>query len=172
MQDGWNATDRPTNAMTPSIHTHTQINPHQLNRRIFLRDVSWSTTDASLREAVRPFGDVAEASVVRDRNTGKSKVRADLRTYIHKIGRGKPHWVATTILPSLTDSGGRLVHLLPLYTQRRASPSSSLSTARARSGSSTFRGRSSSTAAKSTPRSRACAATTAPTPRGRGLGRG
>ena len=41
---------------------------------MFLRDVAWGTTDASLREAMRAFGDVVEANVVRDRNTGKSKV--------------------------------------------------------------------------------------------------
>lgn len=55
---------------------------------MFLRDVAWGTTDASLREAMRAFGDVVEANVVRGRNTGKSKVTNDDVIVIEWLGGG------------------------------------------------------------------------------------
>lgn len=47
----------------------------QVNRKLFVRGISWSTTNESLAAAFNEFGDVEEATVVMDKSTGKSKVR-------------------------------------------------------------------------------------------------
>ena len=62
---------------------------------MFLREVAWATTDATLRDAMRAFGDVVEATVVRDRNTGKSKVKK--RTTVCACRRGRCHPVVRVL---------------------------------------------------------------------------
>lgn len=49
-----------------------------MNRKLFVRGISWSTTNESLAAAFNEFGDVEEATVVMDKSTGKSKVRITL----------------------------------------------------------------------------------------------
>jgi cold-inducible RNA-binding protein len=41
--------------------------------KLFVGGLSWDTTDASLREAFERFGEVTEAKVVMDRETGRSR---------------------------------------------------------------------------------------------------
>lgn len=41
--------------------------------KVFVGGLSWDTSDATLAEAFRPFGDVLEARVVLDRDTGRSR---------------------------------------------------------------------------------------------------
>jgi RNA recognition motif-containing protein len=42
-------------------------------KKIYVGNLPWSATDASLREAFSAFGDVESASVVTDRETGRSR---------------------------------------------------------------------------------------------------
>ncbi len=42
-------------------------------KKLFIGGLSWGTVDASLREAFEVFGEVSEARVVTDRETGRSR---------------------------------------------------------------------------------------------------
>ena len=42
-------------------------------KKIYVGNLPWSATDASLRDAFAAFGDVQSASVVTDRETGRSR---------------------------------------------------------------------------------------------------
>lgn len=42
-------------------------------RKLFVGSLAWETTDASLRAAFENFGDVEEAVVITDRETGQSR---------------------------------------------------------------------------------------------------
>ena len=42
-------------------------------RRLFIHDLAWKTTNDTLRRAFLQFGDIQEAVVIHDRQTGKSK---------------------------------------------------------------------------------------------------
>ncbi|MEQ1566044.1 MAG: RNA-binding protein, partial [Myxococcota bacterium] len=44
-----------------------------MGSKLFVGGLSWNTTDASLREAFEAFGDVREARVILDRETGRSR---------------------------------------------------------------------------------------------------
>ncbi|HMV65523.1 MAG TPA: RNA-binding protein, partial [Myxococcota bacterium] len=42
-------------------------------KKLFVGGLSWNTTDEGLREAFERFGDVSEARVIMDRETGRSR---------------------------------------------------------------------------------------------------
>ena len=42
-------------------------------KKIYVGNLPWSATDASLRDAFAAFGEVQSASVVTDRETGRSR---------------------------------------------------------------------------------------------------
>jgi cold-inducible RNA-binding protein len=42
-------------------------------RKLFVGNLSWGVTDESLRAAFERFGEVTEARVIRDRETGRSR---------------------------------------------------------------------------------------------------
>ena len=42
-------------------------------KKIYIGNLPWSATDASLRDAFAAFGEVQSASVVTDRETGRSR---------------------------------------------------------------------------------------------------
>ena len=42
-------------------------------KKLFVGGISWNTSEASLREAFEQFGEVAEATIVMDRDTGRSR---------------------------------------------------------------------------------------------------
>ncbi len=42
-------------------------------KKIYVGNLPWSATDASLKEAFSAFGEVQSASVVTDRETGRSR---------------------------------------------------------------------------------------------------
>ena len=42
-------------------------------KKLFVGSLSWNTTDADLSEAFSRFGEVAEAKVITDRNSGRSR---------------------------------------------------------------------------------------------------
>ncbi|MFT4975648.1 MAG: cold-inducible RNA-binding protein, partial [Myxococcota bacterium] len=44
-----------------------------MTKRIFVGGLSWSTTDDSLRAAFEQHGDVTEARVIMDRDSGRSR---------------------------------------------------------------------------------------------------
>lgn len=44
-----------------------------MSRKLFVGGLSWSTTDTRLRQAFEPYGVVAEAVVVTDGDTGRSR---------------------------------------------------------------------------------------------------
>ncbi|MBM4291017.1 MAG: RNA-binding protein, partial [Deltaproteobacteria bacterium] len=44
-----------------------------MSKKIFVGGLSWGTTDQSLREAFEQFGEVADARVIKDRDTGRSR---------------------------------------------------------------------------------------------------
>lgn len=44
-----------------------------MSKKLFVGGLSWSTTDTRLRQAFEQWGEVAEAVVVSDRDTGRSR---------------------------------------------------------------------------------------------------
>ncbi len=44
-----------------------------MGKKLFVGSLSWNTTDDGLLEAFEPFGEVAEAKVITDRETGRSR---------------------------------------------------------------------------------------------------
>ena len=42
-------------------------------KKLFVGGLNWKTTDDGLRVAFEPFGDVTEAKVILDRETGRSR---------------------------------------------------------------------------------------------------
>jgi cold-inducible RNA-binding protein len=44
-----------------------------VSNKLFVGGLSWDTTDESLRGAFEPFGEITEAKVILDRNTGRSR---------------------------------------------------------------------------------------------------
>lgn len=44
-----------------------------MSNKLFVGGLSWDTDDNSLRAAFEPFGDVREAKVINDRDTGRSR---------------------------------------------------------------------------------------------------
>jgi len=53
-------------------------------RKLFVRGLPWETTDESLHEEFQKYGELDEASVARDRKTGKSKGYGFV-TFKHKV---------------------------------------------------------------------------------------
>jgi RNA recognition motif-containing protein len=45
----------------------------RMNKKLFVGGLSWGTTDESLRQAFAEFGEVTEAKVITDRDTGRSR---------------------------------------------------------------------------------------------------
>jgi RNA recognition motif-containing protein len=44
-----------------------------MSSKLFVGGLSWDTNDAGLRGAFEPFGEVVEAKVITDRDTGRSR---------------------------------------------------------------------------------------------------
>ncbi len=44
-----------------------------MSKKLFVGGLSWGTTEATLNEAFAKFGEVSEAKVVTDRESGKSR---------------------------------------------------------------------------------------------------
>jgi cold-inducible RNA-binding protein len=44
-----------------------------MGNKLFVGGVSWNTTDESLREAFEKFGEVTDAVIITDRETGRSR---------------------------------------------------------------------------------------------------
>ena len=44
-----------------------------MSNKLFIGGLSWDTTDASLAQAFEGFGNVVEAKVITDRETGRSR---------------------------------------------------------------------------------------------------
>jgi len=44
-----------------------------MSSKIYVGNLSWNTTDDTLREAFSPFGTILDGIVMRDRDTGRSK---------------------------------------------------------------------------------------------------
>jgi RNA recognition motif-containing protein len=44
-----------------------------MSKKLFVGSLSWNTTDEGLHEAFAPFGEIAEAKVITDRDTGRSR---------------------------------------------------------------------------------------------------
>lgn len=44
-----------------------------MSKKLFVGGLSWGTTDEVLRAAFEPFGEVVEANVVLDRESGRSR---------------------------------------------------------------------------------------------------
>src|SRR5258708_8699727 len=44
-----------------------------MGSKLFVGGLSWDTDDAALRAAFAPFGEITEAKVVTDRDTGRSR---------------------------------------------------------------------------------------------------
>jgi RNA recognition motif-containing protein len=76
-------------------------------RKLFLRNLPFSTTDAEILSLMRQYGEVEEAHVMRDRSTGKSKGFAIVR-FSTPIN-------AVSAFEELDGSifQGRLLHILP-----------------------------------------------------------
>lgn len=44
-----------------------------MSKKLFVGGLSWSTNDAGLRSAFERYGDIQEAKVIMDRETGRSR---------------------------------------------------------------------------------------------------
>ncbi|MEM9070079.1 MAG: RNA-binding protein [Myxococcota bacterium] len=44
-----------------------------MSKKLFVGSLAWATTDDGLREAFERFGEVVEAKVITDRDTGRSR---------------------------------------------------------------------------------------------------
>lgn len=44
-----------------------------MSKKLFVGGLAWATDDNGLREAFEPFGEVVEAKVIMDRDTGRSR---------------------------------------------------------------------------------------------------
>lgn len=44
-----------------------------MGKKLFVGGLSWDTTDDGLRQAFQPFGEITEAKVITDRDTGRSR---------------------------------------------------------------------------------------------------
>lgn len=44
-----------------------------MGKKLFVGSLSWNTDDRGLREAFAPFGEITEATVIADRDTGRSR---------------------------------------------------------------------------------------------------
>ncbi len=44
-----------------------------MSKKLFVGNLSWNTTDDALHEAFAPFGEISEAKVITDRDTGRSR---------------------------------------------------------------------------------------------------
>ncbi len=44
-----------------------------MSKKLYVGNLAWATNDLSLRDAFEVFGDVSEAVVVNDRDTGRSR---------------------------------------------------------------------------------------------------
>ncbi|MFC2074736.1 RNA recognition motif domain-containing protein [Bdellovibrionota bacterium] len=44
-----------------------------MSKKLFVGGLSWNTTDEGLREAFEKFGEITEAKVITDRETGRSR---------------------------------------------------------------------------------------------------
>ncbi len=42
-------------------------------KKLFVGGLSWQTTDSDLKKAFEPFGEIAEAKVITERDTGRSR---------------------------------------------------------------------------------------------------
>eukprot|EP01094_Clydonella_sp_ATCC50884_P012625 TRINITY_DN2289_c0_g1_i4.p1 TRINITY_DN2289_c0_g1~~TRINITY_DN2289_c0_g1_i4.p1 ORF type:complete len:124 (+),score=4.34 TRINITY_DN2289_c0_g1_i4:43-372(+) len=51
----------------------TALSPEESNRKLFVGGLSWETSDADLRAHFETYGTVAEAVVMRDRMTQRSR---------------------------------------------------------------------------------------------------
>jgi len=59
-----------------------------MSNKLFIGGLSWNTDDSSLRTAFEPFGDVREAKVITDRDTGRSRGFGFV-TYANEESAGK-----------------------------------------------------------------------------------
>ncbi len=44
-----------------------------MGKKLFVGGLSWDTTDSSLQKAFEPYGEISEAKVITDRDTGRSR---------------------------------------------------------------------------------------------------
>ncbi len=44
-----------------------------MGKKVFIGGLSWNTNDDTLRHAFEPFGNVDDAKVIQDRDTGRSR---------------------------------------------------------------------------------------------------
>jgi RNA recognition motif-containing protein len=44
-----------------------------MSKKLFVGGISWNTSEAGLREAFEQYGEVSEATIVVDRDTGRSR---------------------------------------------------------------------------------------------------
>jgi len=44
-----------------------------LNNKLFVGGLSWGTTDKELTDAFAPYGEVTEAKVIKERDSGRSR---------------------------------------------------------------------------------------------------
>lgn len=77
--------------MAPQPQVHYQPAPTAIaapladesERKLFVRGLSWNTTDEMFRAEFQRYGELIEAMIARDRATGKSKGFGFI-TYVHK----------------------------------------------------------------------------------------
>ncbi|GJJ78772.1 cold-inducible RNA-binding protein [Entomortierella parvispora] len=49
------------------------LSPHSRSSKLFIGGLSWNTTDDSLRHGFSQYGEVVDAIVIKDRETGRSR---------------------------------------------------------------------------------------------------
>lgn len=65
--------ERSAGLSAPSNGGQANVKTGAMKNKLFVGGLSWDTTDEGLREAFEQFGEVDEAKVITDRDTGRSR---------------------------------------------------------------------------------------------------
>ncbi len=64
---------RPAPVTFHPLGGYQERKEEKMSNKLFVGGLSWDTDDASLLSAFQPFGEVREAKVITDRDTGRSR---------------------------------------------------------------------------------------------------
>lgn len=55
------------------ISTQLNFGEIEMGKKLFVGGINWATTDTDLRESFKEFGDIVEAKIITDRESGRSR---------------------------------------------------------------------------------------------------
>lgn len=62
-----------TNKVVLAVILKKKVNEKRMSYKLFVGSLAWATDDAGLEAAFAPYGKVASATVIKDRDSGRSK---------------------------------------------------------------------------------------------------